>query len=65
MSFFNGEIKPVEKLNEKRANFVVKRGNKIMISTDHEGILQKSGKSLKTLVQPLEDMNSNLLSLMF
>ena len=65
VSFFNEEIKPVEKLFDKRGNKIAKRGQKLILATDYEGILTKSGKSLKTLVQPLEDMNLDLLSVFF
>lgn len=65
VSFFDGKFTAIDNLNQKRANAIIKRGHKIIVTTDHEGILAKTGKSVKTLVQPLENEEIDLLSMLF
>jgi ligand-binding sensor domain-containing protein len=63
VSYFNADINPVDKLEAAQATDIRLRGRKIIVATDYEGILMKSGNVLKTLVQPVRDANLNILSL--
>ncbi len=51
-SYFNGDFTPVRKLADKSVNSLIRMGRKIIVGTEYEGLLMKSGPSLKTLVDP-------------
>jgi len=56
--YFNGEFAAVPKLDDKDVMVVRTLGNKIIAGTENEGILEKSGPSLKVLVDPNEPIDS-------
>jgi hypothetical protein len=51
-SYFNGDFMPVKKLTDRDVNSIVLLGRKIIVGTEDEGVLMKSGPALKTLVDP-------------
>ena len=56
--YFNGEFAAVPKLDDKDVTVIRTLGNKIIAGTENEGILEKSGPSLKVLVDPNEPIDS-------
>ncbi|MEW6412733.1 MAG: hypothetical protein AB1483_09710 [Candidatus Zixiibacteriota bacterium] len=63
VSYFDGEIIPVDKLGEVPVNALAVDGRKVFAATDHEGILMKSGNVVKTIVPSDNGMNFDVLSL--
>jgi ligand-binding sensor domain-containing protein len=53
-SYFNGDIMPVKKLADKEVNSLVLLGRKVIVGTDYEGVLVKSGPALRTLIDPTD-----------
>ncbi len=39
------------------------RGRKLLAATEYEGIIEKNGNSVKTLIQPVQIENLQILSL--
>jgi hypothetical protein len=64
-SYFNRNILPVTKLDDRAVTAVQRRGRDLILATQYDGILVKEGNVIKTLVQPVPDMNVNILSLVF
>jgi len=52
IAYFNGDFMPARKLEDKVVNTVQKFHGKLIVGTDSEGLLMKSGAFLKTLVDP-------------
>lgn len=52
ISYFDCDFIPVPKLADKDVTVIKSLGNKIIAGTENEGILEKSGASLKVLVHP-------------
>ncbi|MEW5994244.1 MAG: hypothetical protein AB1744_07600 [Candidatus Zixiibacteriota bacterium] len=63
VTYFNGEIAPVDKLEDRAVSNIRVRGRQLIAGTDYDGILLKSRRALKTLVQPVVDSSLNILSL--
>lgn len=63
VSLFNDEILPVETLDSKKVNALLLKGRNLLAATDYEGILMKRGNVLKALIQPINDKETNFLSL--
>ena len=63
ISYFNGDIIPVNKLDQTGVSALAVNGRKIIAGTAFDGLLMKSGKVLKTLVPPDNGMNFDVLSL--
>lgn len=57
-SYFDGDFIPVQKLADKDVTVIRTLGNKIIAGTENDGILQKSGPSVKVLVDPNEPIDS-------
>ncbi len=63
VSFFNGEITPIAKLENQAVNDIALRGRKLLAATDDDGILMKSGYRLKTIVEPQVAAPEELVSI--
>ncbi len=64
VSYFDGEIIPINKLNETGVRAIAVDGRKIFAATDYEGILMKTGNVVKTVVPSDNGMNFDVLSLL-
>lgn len=65
VSYYNNELAPVSNLEGQQANVIKRKGLKLAIATEYEGILLKSGNNIKTLIEPTPESNINTLSLKF
>lgn len=64
VSYFNDELKPVNKLENTQVNVIKVRGRRILAATEYDGIIEKKGNVITTLI-PLEHKSSiDLLSLL-
>ncbi|UCD16767.1 MAG: hypothetical protein JSV44_09955 [Candidatus Zixiibacteriota bacterium] len=63
ISFFNGDFIPVNGLGDRKVNKIQLLGRKVIASTDNEGILMKSGSSIKTLMTPVGKNGEEIFSL--
>jgi len=63
VSYFGGDLRPVKKLADKKVNSLSRRGRRLIVATDYEGILRQSSSSLKVLVPPVLDTTMDILSL--
>ncbi len=63
VSYFNDELLPVAKLEDKPVNVIRRYKNKLIAGTEYEGVLLKSRASLKTVVQPDSGLQLSYLSL--
>lgn len=54
IGYFNGDFLPARKLDDKIVNVIEKIGGNVIIGTDSEGLLMKSGDVLRALVEPGE-----------
>lgn len=63
VSYFNGDVIQVNKLEETRADALCVDGRRIIAGTEYEGIVMKSGRVFKTLVPVDDGMNFDVLSL--
>nr|MBN2276420.1 hypothetical protein [candidate division Zixibacteria bacterium] len=52
IAYYNGDFMPARRLEDKVVNSVQKFHGKLIVGTDSEGLLMKSGAFLKTLVGP-------------
>ena len=59
VSFFNGEFAPVGTLEDRSVNVIGLHGRKLIVGTDSDGILMKSGPALKTIVDPAIEPESS------
>ncbi|KAA3633582.1 MAG: hypothetical protein DWP97_08835 [Calditrichaeota bacterium] len=64
ISYFNDEIKPVNKLEDRQVNHIEVQNRKIFASTSVDGIVEKSGNVVKTVISPTQMANTELLSLL-
>jgi ligand-binding sensor domain-containing protein len=63
-SYFSDEVTPIDKLENRAVNSIRVRGRQLVAATDYDGILLKSHRTVKTLVQPVADSSVNILSLL-
>ncbi len=63
VGYFEEEFSPVNKLENIQVNALKVRGRKLMAATEYEGIIEKNGNLRKTLIQPVEFENIQILSL--
>ena len=61
VSLYDDQIAPVEGLEQQAVNGVVRKGNKLIYSTDADGIFRRSGKHQTQLVPPKELDQGELL----
>ncbi len=62
VSFYNGDVMPVEKLSNLIVNDLHRFGRKILVATDFEGILLKNGNVLKPLIDQQAGQEIHALS---
>ncbi|MFH1687468.1 MAG: hypothetical protein ABIE70_08110 [bacterium] len=63
VSFYNGVLEPVEKLDTIAAQAVRSLSRQVLVATDREGILVKSGRMVRTLVAPEVDAGEEMVTL--
>ena len=61
-TWFNDEFEPISKLADQPATAIVHAGRKVVFATPESGILEKSGRVVKTLVDPVIDNDLDMLS---
>ena len=62
--YYNEELTPVNKLEQTQVNALKVRGRKLVVATEFEGVIEKKGNVLITLVQPVKIDNIQILSLL-
>ncbi len=65
VGYFEEQLSPVNTLETKQVNSLQVRGVKLLAATEYEGILEKNGNSIKTLIQPIQLENLQILSLIY
>jgi ligand-binding sensor domain-containing protein len=63
VSYFNDELMPVSRLDDKGVTAIRRYKNKIIAGTEYEGVLQRSRTALRTIVQPDSGLQLSYLSL--
>ena len=63
-SYFNDELASVNKLEDKQVNALQVRGRKMLVATEFEGVIEKNGNVLQTLIEPVNLNDLNILSLL-
>lgn len=63
VGYFEEQLTPVNLLDDKQVNDLQVRGRKLLAATEYEGIIEKNGNSLKTIIQPFLLENMRILSL--
>ncbi len=63
VGYFEKELSPVNLLDEKLVNDLQVRGRKLLAAPEYDGIIEKNGNSLKTIIQPFILDNLQILSL--
>ena len=65
VGYFEEQLSPVNTLETKQVNALQVRGVKLLAATEYEGILEKNGNVLKTIIQPIKLENLQILSLIY
>ena len=63
VSFFNNEFSPVNRLEDVRVNKIIRNRRKSFVATSSSGVLVNSRSLLKTLIEPVSDEPSTMLTL--
>lgn len=63
VSYFDNEVSRVHKLGDRSVSVVRVEGRKIIAGTDREGLILKSGPAVTTLVNPWQEQEAGLASL--
>lgn len=63
VSFYNNVIEPVEKLETTAARVVKSASRLVLVATDGEGILAKSGRMVRTIVAPEVNAGEEIVTL--
>lgn len=63
VGYFEEQLTPVNKLENLQVNALKVRGRKLLAATEYEGIIEKNGNLLKTLIHPIQLENLQILSL--
>jgi ligand-binding sensor domain-containing protein len=63
-TWFQDEFQPITKLAEQPATAIAHAGRKVIIATPEAGILEKSGRVVNTLVDPVIETDLDVLSLL-
>jgi ligand-binding sensor domain-containing protein len=64
-SYFDGELMPIERLAEVKANVVCRRGAALLVATDGEGLWLHTRMRTRTIVEPVSEICRELITLAF
>ncbi len=62
IAYFDNNLYPVKKLDKQSARSLTSIGQKLIVGTECDGILVKSGPVLKTLIEPVDSMAEAVFS---